>query len=229
MTKEKMYEAIGEISERHIKDAMEYRRNTKHIFIKWALTAACIVLAIFIVPMSKKTVTTTYESSLNVNHINDYQSYAADIDMISYRQLDKEGFAWIKNEFASAIGIGYDEFIRRIPNEYGFLHFGFSRTAYSQSDGSLQTVPHTYFFEYGTGTGRVSIGLSSVGKPARCIVIPEENYKLSEIEGVPVLVLMYGNAGDLIAEFKYRNVNYYIDAKGISTEKLKELLCSIIQ
>ncbi len=229
MTKENLYEAIGEIGERHIKEAMEYRKSAKHTFIKLGTVAACLCIAVLLVPILKKPFTTTYEFSLNVNHIKDYLSYAADIDMISYRELDKEGVTWAKNEFASAIGMEYAEFTSLIPSGYEFSDFSLSRTPYVGNDGTSQMIPHTYFLEYNKESGRVRIGLSSIGKPARCIVIPEENYKLSEIEDVPVLVLTYGDKDDFIAEFEYQNVNYYIDANGISTDELKELLCSIIR
>ncbi len=45
MTKEKLYEAIGDISDKNIKEAKETERTRKNIWLKWGAAAACSFLA----------------------------------------------------------------------------------------------------------------------------------------------------------------------------------------
>ncbi len=49
MTNEKLYEAIGDISDKNIKEAKEIKRTRKNIWFKWGAAAACLSLAAMIV------------------------------------------------------------------------------------------------------------------------------------------------------------------------------------
>ena len=46
MTNEKLYEAIGEISDNKIKEAKQVRKNKQPIWLKWGAVAACLCLVL---------------------------------------------------------------------------------------------------------------------------------------------------------------------------------------
>lgn len=52
MTNEKLYEVLGDINEKHVKEAREYRKAKKPVWLKWGAMAACLCLvAVFAIPM----------------------------------------------------------------------------------------------------------------------------------------------------------------------------------
>lgn len=44
MTNEKLYEVLGDINEKHVKEAREYRKTRKPAWVKWGAMAACLCL-----------------------------------------------------------------------------------------------------------------------------------------------------------------------------------------
>lgn len=44
MTSEKLYELLGDISEKRVEEAREYRKAKKPVWLKWSATAACLCL-----------------------------------------------------------------------------------------------------------------------------------------------------------------------------------------
>lgn len=46
MTNEKLYEVLGDINEKHVKEAREYRKAKKPVWLKWGAMAACLCLVL---------------------------------------------------------------------------------------------------------------------------------------------------------------------------------------
>ena len=46
MTNETLYEAIGDISDKHIKEAKQVRKNKQPIWLEWGAAAACLCLIV---------------------------------------------------------------------------------------------------------------------------------------------------------------------------------------
>lgn len=46
MTNEKLYEVLGDINEKHVKEAREYRQTKKPVWLKWGAMAACLCLVV---------------------------------------------------------------------------------------------------------------------------------------------------------------------------------------
>ena len=46
MTNEKLYEVLGDINEKHVKEAREYRKTKKPVWLKWGAMAACLCLVV---------------------------------------------------------------------------------------------------------------------------------------------------------------------------------------
>ena len=46
MTKEKLYEVLGDINEGYVKESKEYRRANKSALLRWGAVAACLCLII---------------------------------------------------------------------------------------------------------------------------------------------------------------------------------------
>ncbi len=42
MTNEKLYEVLGDINEKYVKEAKEYRKAKKLVWFKWGAIAACL-------------------------------------------------------------------------------------------------------------------------------------------------------------------------------------------
>ncbi len=52
MTNEKFYEVLGDINEKHIKEAREYHKAEKPVWLKWGAMAACLCLVVCLaIPM----------------------------------------------------------------------------------------------------------------------------------------------------------------------------------
>ena len=46
MTNEKLYEVLGDINEKQVKEAREYRKAKKPVWLKWGVMAACLCLVV---------------------------------------------------------------------------------------------------------------------------------------------------------------------------------------
>lgn len=46
MTNEKLYEVLGDINAKHVKEAREYRKAKKPVWLKWGAMAACLCLVV---------------------------------------------------------------------------------------------------------------------------------------------------------------------------------------
>ncbi len=46
MTNEKLYEVLGDINEKYVKEAREYRKAKKPVWLKWGAMAACLCLVV---------------------------------------------------------------------------------------------------------------------------------------------------------------------------------------
>jgi len=46
MTNEKLYEVLGDINEKHVKEAREYHKAKKPVWLKWGSMAACVCLVV---------------------------------------------------------------------------------------------------------------------------------------------------------------------------------------
>ena len=46
MTNEKLYEVLGDINEKHVNEAREYRKAKKPVWLKWGAMAACLCLVV---------------------------------------------------------------------------------------------------------------------------------------------------------------------------------------
>ena len=46
MTNEKLYEVLGDINEKYVNEAREYRKAKKPVWVKWGAMAACLCLVV---------------------------------------------------------------------------------------------------------------------------------------------------------------------------------------
>ena len=46
MTNERLYEVLGDIHEKHVKEAEEYRKTKRPVWLKWGAVAACLCLVV---------------------------------------------------------------------------------------------------------------------------------------------------------------------------------------
>ena len=48
MTSEELYEVLGDINEKYVKDVKEYHKVKKSVWLKWSVMAACLCLIVII-------------------------------------------------------------------------------------------------------------------------------------------------------------------------------------
>ncbi len=225
MTNEKLYEVLGDINENHIKEAREYRKAKKPVLVKWGAMAACLVVALLIVPVLQHINTPAPTISIIVNQ-TDYTEPYIDLDGTSYTGISETELDIVKSEFFKALKIEYDEFTNRLNDHFNLIQFG-ALFIPPKVDGSTQRTLHDYCFTYSTESdGQVNIAMCAFDKPLRDVIIDEAGFVNSQINDTTLKI--YGTRDYFIAEFNHQNINYYITACGINIEELQTLLCDIV-
>ena len=89
MTNETLYEVIGEISDRHIKEAKQARKEKRTIWLKWSAMAACLCLVIALaLPIIDKDGPDGHQQVQPLNVIKFNGAYYECIDMKNTKILD---------------------------------------------------------------------------------------------------------------------------------------------
>ena len=225
MTNEKLYEVLGDIHENHIKEAREYRKTKKPVWIKWGLMAACLVAALIAVPALQSITDPAPIISLIVNK-TDYTEPFTDLDGTSYTGISETELDIVKTAFSQALGIEYDEFTKRLDKHFKLIQFG-ALFIPPKVDGSTQRTLHDYWFTYTTDSGgQINIAMCAFDKPLKDVIIGEAGFSDSQINDT--MLKIYGTQDYFIAEFNHQNINYYITANEISVDELQTILCDII-
>ena len=254
MTNEKLYEAIGDISDKHIKEVKQVRKTKQPVLIKRSAMVAClclVVIGIFIasdmlnkpdapepqqgvtpdteVFQSENTLETTQSERTNplvVNEAESIMSADMDVQFSYYNNLSATEWKTVLEEFETATGLDYDDFTAKISDTFVCKSF-YSVDVPANTTRSEYTT-HDYVFEYQTeSSGVATITICSVDEPLIDYFMMCDNPEQSEINGVSVEVYGYQNIS-FIAHFSYENVNYDIKTNDITLEELQALLKSII-
>jgi len=225
MKNEKLYEVLGDINEKHIKEAREYHKAKKSVWLKWGAMAACLIVALIAVPVLQNISAPSPTISLIVNQ-TDYTEPSMDLDGTSYAGISEAELNIVKTEFSQALGIEYDEFTKRLDDQFNLIQFG-ALFIPSKVDGSTQRTLHDYWFTYTTDAGgQINIAMCAFDKPLQDVIIGEAGFSDSQINDTTLKI--YGTQDYFIAEFNHQNINYYITANGISVDELQTILCDII-
>ena len=225
MTNEKLYEVLGDINEKHLKEAIDYRKAKKPVWVKWGAVAACLVAALLIIPVLQHMNTPVPTISIIVNQ-TDFICPYNDLDGTSYTGISEAELNIVKTEFSEALGIKYDEFTNRIEESFNLIQF-YALFIPPKADGSTQRALHDYCFTYSTESGgQIDIAMCAFDTPLTDVIIRESDFAESQINDT--ILKIYGTQGYYIAEFNHQNINYYIRTNGLSVDELENILCNII-
>ena len=90
MTNEKLYEVLGDINEKHVKEAREYRKTKKPVWLKWGAMAACLCLVVGIaIPVLNPKGGPGQDDPLRPLNVIEYNgAYYEGVDMTDTKTLD---------------------------------------------------------------------------------------------------------------------------------------------
>ena len=232
MKKEELFDIIGEVDDQKVAAAgmaMNTQKKSRSNWLKWGAMAACLCLVVVgaIAPQLRQTPGGAADKTmLVVNEVENIMTADMDINLSLYNEISASEQETILNGFEAAVGLSYDEFTAKIPDTLASASF---YTVNVPADASrAEYIPHDYVLEYqDENDGAIRIAICSTEVPLRDWFIECDNPKLSEINGVSVVV--YGYPNTYIAEFSYKGANYEIETAYITLEELKDLLVSILK
>ena len=213
MTTKQFSEAMNYMDDELITEAITYKRK-KNAWQKWAAMAACLCLVIV---------------GALAYHGTDRQPVNRDVQVTSLSKLPHDVWMSVLEEFRGAVGVTYEEFIAKIPNNFECCNFcSLSIPGYKDADLRDEYRLHDYVFEYRSKSGgELTIAICPYEEPLRDCFIECDDPQQSEINGVPVVV--YGYQGSFVVQFSYENINYDIETSNISLEELENLLTAIVK
>lgn len=152
MRKEEFLEILGEIDEKHLKEAKEYRKSRKPILYKWAAMAACVMFLISACFVSLAVVVEAKEYEAAIRFFDDYdistEGLTREEIKAVYRDITTKSFSYsktaevIRNSISSDQIGGY-EILQKNPtpedleklwnyknNPYGFYESAQSGVSY---------------------------------------------------------------------------------------------------
>lgn len=229
MTTKQFSEAMNYMDDELITEAITYKRK-KNAWQKWAAMAACLCLVIVGALAYRGTDRQPVNSDLLVvNEAESVMSVDMDVQVTSLSKLPHDVWMSVLEEFRGAVGVTYEEFIAKIPNNFECCNFySLSIPGYKDADLRDEYRLHDYVFEYRSKSGgELTIAICSYEEPLRDCFIECDDPQQSEINGVPVVV--YGYQGSFMVQFSYENINYDIETSNISLEEMENLLTAIVK
>lgn len=225
-------------------------------WLKWIVAAACLALVTAIcTPMLKQnqpailensqisgqqsdtlvpTDTTisdpthaTQEINIVVNKMDNYVTadmcvFFGRIDVTSQDDLD---------EFEAFIGICYDSFAEKIPDDYVLQLASSCSGGKMQKSGTIvpgELLSYQFIYETESG-GRADIALSPLSTPPRDCYLLCDNPDQSTINGVSLII--YGTEGtgnpSYMVQFHHEGIYYDVETSGITLAELKILLLNL--
>lgn len=168
-------------------------------------------------------------NTLLVNEVANVMSTDMDVKLATFNKLPYDVWMSVLEEFREFVGISYEDFTNKIPEEFECYNFyALSIPGYKDAGLKEEYRLHDYVFEYQTeNSGEVTIAISSFEEPLRDLFIDCDDPKQSEINGVPVLI--YGYQGSFMVQFFHENIYYDIGTSNVTLKELEELLVSITE
>lgn len=165
---------------------------------------------------------------LKVNKADDLLIGDMDVEYTLYEKSQYDAWEKALEDFYEFTGISYDDFIAKIPNTWENSSFySLSARDYKNDGANDEYRLHDYVFDYKTEDGKeAAIAICSFETPLRDYFVECDNPEQSEINGVPLVI--YGYEQLYMVQFSYNNLNYDIQARGVTLEELEELLSAIL-
>lgn len=169
------------------------------------------------------------ENLFVVNKADSIMDTDMDVQINSFNKIPYYVWVSILEDFHEFVGITYEEFTDKIPDNFECFHFySLSIPGYKDADLKDEYHLHDYVFEYRTENGgEAIIAICSSAEPLRDYFIRCNNPKQSEINGVPVMI--YGYQDTFVVQFAHEKINYDIETSNITLEELENLLIGIME
>lgn len=242
MRKEEFCDILGDIDETYVNEARVTGRGKKNAWVKWGTLAACLALVLVTAipqlrrqspeqqanPPHPEEGVTEPDIQLSVNEADAMISTDMDVQFAYYDKLPQDEWETVLAEFDSFTGIGYDEFVSKLPDKWEMSAF-YSASTRGYKDGELsdEYSLHDYVFEAQTDNGgRATIALCSFEEPLRDCFVDCNNPKQSVINDTSLVVYRYSDC--YMVQFSYNNVNYDIETQNITLDELQSLLLGIL-
>lgn len=169
------------------------------------------------------------ENLFVVNQVDSIMAADMDVQINSFKKLPHHVWMLVLEDFHKFVGISYEEFIDKIPENFDCYHFYFlSIPGYKDANLMDEYRLHDYVFEYHTESGGdAKIAICANEEPLRDYLIECDHPKQSEINGVPVVI--YGYQDTFMVQFSHENINYDIETSNITLDELEDLLIGIME
>lgn len=235
MKKEEFFEILGNIDSRYIEKAHRQRKKLVLSWSKGRVAAACLILLVFCVPAAIYFLTKMNNDMLSdrgniikVNEVTVTMNAKMDVEITTYDKVTSDVWLSVLEEFRENLGISYEDFQNRIPEEFTCNDFySLSAPECKEPDYIKEYILHDYVFEYLTESGgKATVAISSLGQPLRDYFVCNNPVK-SKINGVAVRI--YGYQGSFIVQFQHNSIYYDIETKNVPLDDLEDLLEGIIK
>lgn len=244
MTREKLYEVLGDIKSDYITEAEQDSPRRQRPWGKWGSLAACLCLVaaamwygmfsgVFTSPLPHGGPGGVSSSSESLSGLTNLQVNAAahvklvdlDVQISLCQNLTESEWDAVRKSFESSTGLQYNDFLQKLPADYQL------NTFYSvdvpADPGRTDYLPHDYVFEYVTAAGgTVNIALCAEEEPLRDCFFTCKNPKPSQVNGTEVWI--YSVQDSFMIQFSHDNVNYDIETENVTLDELAVLLTSIM-
>ncbi len=241
MKRSKISEAVGNISEKYIEEAAQYRpKSRRGIIAASAAAAAVLILAVTaaLLPLSKqlnpavsKSDTDTHYSAeaediIRINR-DDLSMAVADMDIIiewyDINDLSDE----VKDSFENRVGMAWTDFAARIPEGYTAEKMWSYLSRWDENGVRREEYsPFDYRFDISNPSGgRINMAVCGVSEPLRDCIIKCSGASPSRIDGVKMYIYEVG--GTYYTIFQGNGIWYDIEAQ-LSISELTEFIKALI-
>ncbi len=232
MNKKLISEALGEISDKHIKEAIAYKKSSR-LKTAIAIIAAAVVLIVglFVVADREKgaqKLDLQMDESVSI-YINtdDLMAMSPDMDIqIEWYDTD-EISGEVKESFKDRVGVEPEAFISRLPEGFEVESFWSYLSRYNENGIRHETYsPYDYRMQIAAPTeGSITIAACGKGEPLRDCIIVCENAVPSMVNDTEMYIYKLGNS--YYTCFESGGIYYDIETESVSDEEFAALIAAL--
>ena len=163
------------------------------------------------------------EGELVLNEISEVSSADIDAQITRYNEFSASEMVSVLSEFEENMGMNFTEFIGKIPAEYSLTEF----YSLSLRDVDVYTF-HDYVFTFDSESGKqINLSVSPFGIPAFDTIVKSDIPVHCSLNGATVTG--YKLNGSFYALMHHGELDYIIEANGISEEEFEALILSLTE
>lgn len=256
MTGEELLEKMTFVDVKLIEAADVRPKRKERRWIKWAAAAACFMCVLAagswvrqnLLP-EKGSASEPHPGDYNCNA--DYNGYVSEgekaggsPEAVEKSQIiinEVDGAYWSEEDmdvrflydglpqaFEDSIGIGYESFLKRVPDIFLLDSFyGLASRGFQDGAPDSEYTLHDFVLDYTTETGgKARITLCGFEEPLRDCIFTCEDPAESRVNGRTLI--LYGAGDSVMTRFSNQGIFYDIEATGLTVEELELLLAGLI-